>query len=173
MGRPHPIRRPLLRYGFAPDATWHFTLNRLWLDILPAAAAIIAGLTMMGAARRVSGTAGSWLALIAGAWLLVGPSVSMFWQHPEAGVLISGIGAPLGGPNLAAVEMIGFFYGTGALIAVLAAFTTGRFIPGPSADLPAAENARELRAQRLGSRPMSRPAAHEPVDAPSRQPAHR
>lgn len=158
-----PFVGPYFGYGFAPDATWHFTLNRLWLDVLPAAAAILGGLMMIAAARRFTGAAGGWLALLAGAWLLLGPSVSLFWQHPAAGALISGIGTPLGGPNRAAIEMIGFFYGAGALIASLAAFTIGRFVPGPEPKLeaPPYDGTQELRASRT-----SQPPAREPVQQP-------
>jgi hypothetical protein len=126
-----PFVGPYFHYGFTPDATWHFTLDRLWLDILPAAAAVLGGLTMIAAGRRGSGVLGSWLALLGGVWLLVGPSVSLFWGHTGSGVLQSGIGAPLGGHDRAAVEMIGFFYGVGALITMLSAFAVGRFALAP------------------------------------------
>lgn len=140
-----PFVGPYFNYGFSPDSTWHFTLDRLWLDILPAAAAVIGGLTMIAAARRSSGVMGSWLALLGGMWLLVGPSVSLFWSHTAPGVLQSGIGSPLGGHDRAAVEMIGFFYGVGGLITMLSAFSVGRFaLASPVAvGRPAAGTARE------------------------------
>jgi hypothetical protein len=122
-----PFVGPYFNYGFSPDATWHFTLDRLWLNILPAAAAVLGGLMMIGAVRRASGVFGSWLALVGGVWLLLGPSVSLFWGHTAPGVLQSGIGTPLGGHNRVAVEMIGTFYGVGALITMIAAFAVGRF----------------------------------------------
>jgi hypothetical protein len=122
-----PFVGPYFHYGFSPDSAWHYTTNRLWLDILPAAAAVLGGLTMIGAARRGSGVLGSWLALLGGAWLLLGPSASLLWSHAAPGTLQSGIGTPLGGHDRAAIEMIGFFYGPGGLIAMLSAFAIGRF----------------------------------------------
>lgn len=122
-----PFVGPYFHYGFSPDATWHFTLDRLWLNILPAAAAVLGGLMMIGAVRRASGVLGSWLALVGGVWLLLGPSASLLWGHTAPGVLQSGIGTPLGGHYRTAAEMIGVFYGVGALITMISAFALGRF----------------------------------------------
>ncbi|HEY7892362.1 MAG TPA: hypothetical protein VIC05_09165 [Solirubrobacteraceae bacterium] len=146
-----PFVGPYFHYGFGPDATWHYTVQRLWLDILPAAAAVLGGLMLIGSGRRASGTLGGWLALCGGVWLLVGPSFSMLWQHPPAGVLQSGIGVPLGGHDRAAAEMIGAFYGVGALITMLSAFAIGRFTPARLVAAPGA------------------PAAEEPGEAPPRR----
>jgi hypothetical protein len=163
-----PFVGPYFHYGFSPDTTWHFTLDRVWLDILPAVAAVLGGLTMIAAGRRSSGVFGSWLALVGGLWLLVGPSVSLLWGHTGPGVLQSGIGAPLGGHDRAAVEMIGFFYGAGALITMLSAFAVGRFAlaaplavgrAGAGQEPAAAEEApprRRLIRRRRGTAPAER-----------------
>jgi hypothetical protein len=155
-----PFVGPYFNYGFSPDSTWHYTTNRLWLDILPAAAAVIGGLIMISAARRGSGVMGSWLALIGGAWLILGPSASLLWSHAAPGTLQSGIGTPLGGHDRAAIEMIGFFYGAGGLITMLSAYAVGRFalarpIAGESAAAEGAgaregEPAGEERPERRG-----------------------
>jgi len=118
---------PYFHYGFSPDTTWHFTLDRLWLNILPAAAVVLGGLLMIGAVTRSAGVFGSWLALLGGVWLLLGPSASLFWSHTAPGVLQSGIGTPLGGHDRVAAEMIGVFYGVGALVTMMSAFAVGRF----------------------------------------------
>lgn len=126
-----PFVGPYFDYGFGPNLTWHLTLDRVWLDVLPGAAAVLGGLMMIGASRRTTGVFGAWIALAGGVWLLLGPSASLFWQHPAPGTLISGIGSPLGGHDRAAIEMVGFFYGAGALITVLAGIGLGRFISRP------------------------------------------
>jgi hypothetical protein len=135
-----PFVGPYFHYGFSPDSTWHYTTDRLWLNILPAAAAVLGGLMLIGSARRASGVLGGWIALMGGLWLLVGPSLSMLWEHPAPGVIQSGIGAPLGGHDRAAADMIGFFYGVGALVTMLSAFAIGRFALAP-ATVPAGEAA--------------------------------
>ncbi len=162
-----PFIGPYFNYGFQPESAWHFTLDRLWLDILPAAAAVLGGLVMIAAGRRGKGVLGCWLALVGGAWLLLGPSTSMFWQHPAPGTLISGIGAPIGGHDRAAAEMIGFFYGSGALIAVLSAFAAAKFLYRPAliADPLAADAAAGVTARRTGERVRGRPWARAPRGA--------
>lgn len=185
-----PFVGPYFHYGFAPDATWHFTLDRLWLNILPGAAAVLGGLMMMSAGRRGGGLLGAWLALAGGLWLVLGPSVSLFWSHAAPGTLQSGIGAPLGGPDRAAVEMIGFFYGAGALVTMLSVFVLGAFtlvVPvaaaagagaaGASAmrrreEAPAARAGEETEAARRGEEPAvghgeERPAAGAGEEPPA------
>jgi hypothetical protein len=154
-----PFVGPYFNYGFHPESAWHFTLDRLWLNILPAAAAVLGGLTMIAARRRGNGVLGCWLALAGGAWLLLGPSASMFWQHPAPGTLISGIGTPIGGHDRAAAEMIGFFYGAGALIAALSAFAAAKFIYRPAliADPPPADAAAGVAARHSGESVGRRP----------------
>jgi hypothetical protein len=148
-----PFVGPYFHYGFSPDATWHFTLNRLWLDVLPGAAAVVGGLTMILTARRGRGVLGCWLALAGGVWLLLGPSVSMFWQHPASGQLISGIGTPIGGHDRGAVEMIGFFYGVGALVTALSAFSAARFVH--RAALIADPLAQDIGTRSISARPRA------------------
>ncbi|MHB8491541.1 MAG: hypothetical protein ACYDA6_04905 [Solirubrobacteraceae bacterium] len=45
-GRPDPVCGPYFNYGFTPNATWHFSLNRLWLDVLPGVAVALGGLRL-------------------------------------------------------------------------------------------------------------------------------
>lgn len=162
---------PYFNYGFQPDTAWHFTLNRLWLEILPAVAVVLGGITMIAARRRSSGVMGCWLALAGGFWLILGPSVSMFWQHPATGTLISGIGTPIGGYDRAAVAMLGFFYGAGALIVALSAFSAARFVHRAPrvAERPLADAEGPISARRVGwpAPAQSEPARNEPARSAS------
>lgn len=160
-----PFVGPYFHYGFTPDSTWHYTADRLWLNILPAAAAVLGGLMLMGSARRASGVLGGWIALMGGLWLIAGPSVSMLWEHPAGGTLQSGIGAPLGGYVRGAAEMIGVFYGVGALVTLLSAFAIGRFALAPAL-APAGTLAREEGAG-AGAAGSGGPPARE--EAPRRR----
>jgi hypothetical protein len=117
---------PYFHYAFGNYSSWHYTSNRLWLDILPGAVAVIGGLLIISSARRTSGTLGGWLAVAAGAWFVIGPSVSLWWDRQG-----NPIGAPTGGHIRQAIELLGYFYLLGVLIAVLAAFATGRFLSRP------------------------------------------
>jgi hypothetical protein len=122
-----PFVGPYFGYGFGSHAAWHYSANRLWLDIIPGAVAVVAGLLMAGAATRRAGVLAGWLGLAAGAWFAVGPAVSLTWHG--AG---NPIGVPLGGNLRSAFESIGFFYGLGALIVALVAFASGRFASRPA-----------------------------------------
>ena len=81
---------------------------------------------LLAASRRPSGTFGGWLAVIAGTWFVIGPSVSLTWES-GAGP----IGRPLFGSTRQMLELVGYFYGLGALIIALGAFAAGRFVSRP------------------------------------------
>jgi hypothetical protein len=125
-----PFVGPYFGYGFGPGTPWTFTWARFWLEILPGAATIAAGLVLLGAANRISATAAGWLATAAGAWFVLGP---------ELVVLVGGgtaLGSPLGTGLVAPVAArVGLFLGLGAAILVLAAGATGRFSVRGTRDL--------------------------------------
>lgn len=121
-----PFVGPYFHYAIGVDHAWHWGMKRLWFDVLPGAVAIVGGLMLIRSDRRASGGLGGWLAVAAGAWLIVGPSLSLLWQHAPGA-----IGTPHGGTHRQALELIGFYYAVGALIVGLAAFATGRFVSRP------------------------------------------
>jgi hypothetical protein len=121
-----PFVGPYFDYSFGVNSAWHYTTDRLWLCILPGALALLAGLILLAARTRTAGAFGGWLAIVAGAWFVIGPAVSLTW---EAGP--GPIGSPLFGSARQMAELIGYFYGLGALIVAFGAFAAGRFAPGP------------------------------------------
>jgi hypothetical protein len=121
-----PFVGPYFHYAFGGYSTWHYTTERLWLDILPGVAAIIGGFALFTAARRPSGLLGGWLAVAGGIWFAIGPAVSLLWHgsgYP--------IGTPAGGHVRQMVEWLGYFFGLGVAISTLAAFAMGRFVSRP------------------------------------------
>jgi MFS family permease len=158
-----PFVGPYFDFGFAPDETWHYTSSRFWLSILPGAVAVLGGVMMILASRRHSGTLGGWLAVAAGAWLIVGPSLSLLWQDE------AGIGDPLGGTDRQAFEWVACFYGVGALIVALAAFATGRFLSRPHV-AEAAEPVAAERREEPTAAPATTPSADERTRATEPQP---
>lgn len=121
-----PFVGPYFHYAFGSYAKWHYTSNRLWLDILPGAVAVLGGLFLLRASSRTSGLFAGWLALVAGAWFAIGRDVSLLW-HSQG----NPIGAPVGGHVRQALEQLGYFTGLGVLIAALAAFAMGRYVSRP------------------------------------------
>lgn len=158
-----PFVGPYFGYAFGSHATWHFTTNRLWLDVLPGAAVLLGGLVVLRSGHRASGTLGSWLALAGGAWFAVGPAVSRLWEHGSGP-----IGVPLFGHARQTFELIGYFYGLGAVVIGLAAFALGRVVTRPALVIePAA-------AEPAAAQPTTtEPVAAEPVStgpaAPERE----
>ena len=121
-----PFVGPYFDYSFGVNSTWHYTSDRLWLDILPGALTIIGGLLLIGARTRSAGIFAGWLALIGGAWFVVGPAVSLTWESGQGP-----IGQPLFGSTRQMLELVGYFYGLGALVLAFSAFSIGRFMSRP------------------------------------------
>jgi hypothetical protein len=113
---------PYFHYAFINHHTWHWTTGRLWLEVIPAAVAAVAGLELMRTGNRATGVFAGWLAAAAGAWFIVGQTVSTIWNHGA-----SQAGRPLGSTFLRMIEQLGYFYAVGAAIVFLAALALGRF----------------------------------------------
>lgn len=117
-----PFVGPHFGYSYTPEVTWTMTWGRLWLEVVPAAAVVLGGLTTLGSTNRAAALWGSWLAALGGAWFLVGPSISQLWSHG-----VSQAGTPTGATTVSRVaQEIGFFYGLGVVVLFLAASALGR-----------------------------------------------
>src|SRR2546422_652805 len=138
-----PFVGPYFNYQIGTTATWDWSADRLWLSVLPGAAAVLGGLIMLNSVRRASASFGALLALAGGLWFVLGPTTSMLWNH---GVIATG--PAFGATGTRVLEWIGFFFGTGALITLLASYglgflaalpVTGEAVPaGTGAAAPAA-----------------------------------
>ncbi len=122
-----PFVGPYFGFGSAvpdPADPSAFTMDRLWLNALPAAAVILGALMLGPSANRLVGGLGALLALAGGFWLIIGPPISRLWgaANPPTET-----GAPIGAASTPTLEQLGLFHGPGALIIALAAFTLGRF----------------------------------------------
>ncbi len=155
-----PFVGPYFHYAFGSFQTWHYTSERLWLNILPGVAAVIGGLMLLRGSRRSTGLIGGWLAVAAGAWFAIGPTVSLLWHH--AG---NPIGAPMGGYTRQALEWLGYFQGLGVLIAALAAFAMGRYFSRPRIVAEPVVAAEEAVAEHEAAR--EEPAAARPPWSPA------
>jgi hypothetical protein len=132
-----PFVGPYFHYAFGSFHTWHYATARLWLDILPGVVAVIGGLMLLFSSTRRRGLIGGWLAVAAGAWFAIGPTISLVWH--DAG---NPIGVPLGGHIRRSFELLGYFQGLGVAIAGLAAFAMGRYFsrPGVAEEEPGAHD---------------------------------
>jgi hypothetical protein len=106
-------------FGFTPDNTWHWTQARGWLEVLPGAAAVLAGGLLTTSGHRASAMLGGWVAAAAGAWFILGTVISPWWSAGN-------IGVPSGSADHAVWERLAMFEGLGAVILLLAAIAIGR-----------------------------------------------
>jgi hypothetical protein len=116
-----PFVGPYFGYAYTPDKAWSYTSGRLWLEILPGAAAVLGGVLVAVSARRLLAVGGAILAGVSGAWFAVG---IVFGPTLGGGVTP---GTPVGGTSMRALEQIGFFTGLGIVIMLVAAMAVGRF----------------------------------------------
>jgi hypothetical protein len=117
-----PFVGPYFHYAYTPDKAWTYTTGRLWLEILPGAAAVLGGLIVLISSYRPFAHFGAWLATLSGAWFALGGLIGPTWigMHMAPGT-------PVGGTATRALEQIGFFAGLGVAIVLLGAMTLGRF----------------------------------------------
>ncbi|MGW4095856.1 hypothetical protein [Mycobacterium sp. NPDC004974] len=146
-----PFVGPYFDFAFTPDQTWFWTTARGWLEVLPGAATALGGLLLMGSGNRATALFGAWLAVLAGAWFVVGRAL--------AGPLgIGDAGMPIAVTDAKRVTLeLAYFSGLGALIVLLGAMAVGRL------------SVRSVRDVEYAQRPAAHAVSAEPVavaDAP-------
>jgi hypothetical protein len=117
-----PFIGPNFHYAYTPDKAWTYTTGRLWLDILPGAAAFLGGLIVLTSSYRPTAHFGAWLAAFSGAWFALGGLIGPTWIKMQ---MVPG--TPVGDAAHRTLEQIGFFTGLGVAIVLLAAMAIGRF----------------------------------------------
>lgn len=132
-----PFIGPLFNFGFTPDTAWHWTAARGWYEVLPGAVAFVGGLLLLMGTSRMVTVLGSWLAAVAGGWLVIGPAVS-------TQLTLGDLGTPMGhSGGVRVLEEITFFYLVGAVIIFLAAAAFGRLSVVTVRDVRVAERRAE------------------------------
>lgn len=122
-----PFVGPWFELEVGTEDAWEWQVDKLWISILPGAAAMLGGLLLLGSANRAGGGLGAWLALVGGIWLLIGPIMSLLWQDEPFG-----FGPAIGDDGQQTLELIAYFFGSGALITALSAFALGRMSIRPA-----------------------------------------
>src|SRR5881397_249219 len=95
---------PYFNYQIGTTSTWDWSIDRLWLSVLPGAAAALGGLIMLYSTRRSTASFGGLLALAGGLWLVGGPTVSMLWNGGTTAA-----GAAIGDNGTRVAEWLGFY----------------------------------------------------------------
>jgi hypothetical protein len=116
-----PLVGPYVNYAYTPNHAWRITSGRVWLEILPAAGALLGGLILLASKLRPMALFGASLAAASGAWFAVGRSLAPLWTSN-----IPAEGYPVGGHIAKVMEQIGFFTGLGVVIVCIASLALGR-----------------------------------------------
>lgn len=137
-----PLIGPYFHFAYTPDRSWAWSTARVWLEVFPGVTTAVGGLLLMISGNRATAMFGGWLAVIAGAWFVVGRALRPLLR-------IGDIGHPMAATDAKrAVLEICYFSGLGALIvflggAVLARVTVRTLrdveFASESAPAPAAE----------------------------------
>ncbi|NTY58787.1 hypothetical protein [Mycolicibacterium sphagni] len=153
-----PFVGPYFNFAYDPAVAWTWTSARGWLEVLPGAVTVLGGVLLLMSRNRATAMFGGWLAVVAGAWFVVG---RLFASPVQLGDFGSPASNTIAGQL--AIEL-GFFTGLGALIIFFGAMALGRV------------SVRSLRDVRYAQRPVvAEPVAVEHdtvattvIDAPRR-----
>ena len=136
-----PLVGPYLHYAYQPDKAWTITSGRIWLELVPAAGAIVGGVMLLASKLRPFALFGAVLAAVSGGWFALASVVVRFWMKTPPAQ-----GTPVGGEIARAAEQLGFFTGLGVVIVCVAAVAIGRFSVISVRDSRLAERAAERAA---------------------------
>src|SRR5690625_2773426 len=115
-----PFIGPYFDFAFLPDDTWHWTAPRGWLSVLPGVVTAVAGLILLGSAKRGGAALGAWAAVAGGAWFVIGPVLAQPLRIGQPGT-------PTGDSAwMRALEQLAYHELLGVVIVLLAAITLGR-----------------------------------------------
>jgi hypothetical protein len=117
-----PFVGPYFHFAYTPDKAWTYNTGRLWLELLPGAAVFLGGVFLMAARGRHTALFGGLLAVAAGAWFVLGQSLSPLWNnHVALG------GTPASSTQyMRIMEQLGFFTALGVVIVLVAGAALGR-----------------------------------------------
>lgn len=113
-----PFFGPVFEFSFTPGQQW--TAARGLLEVLPGVVTVLGGVLLLASNNRAKAMLGGWLAVLGGAWFVVG--------RPLADVLnIGDVGTAVGATEIKrAVVELAYFSGLGVLIVFLGAIALGR-----------------------------------------------
>jgi hypothetical protein len=115
-----PFIGPYFHFAYTPDQAWAWSTARAWLEVFPGAITALGGFLVLVSGNRATAMFGGWLAVIAGAWFVVGRTLASLLRLGDIGHPIAVTDA-----KRALIE-ISYFSGLGALIVFLSGAVLAR-----------------------------------------------
>jgi hypothetical protein len=115
-----PFVGPHFNFAYTPDQDWTWTTARGWLEVFPGVTAAVGGLLLIFSANRAIAMFGGWLAVLGGAWFVVGGQFAPMLR-------IGTVGDPVATTDRKrALLEVTYFSGLGALIVFLGGIALAR-----------------------------------------------
>ncbi len=115
-----PFVGPRCNFAYTPNQEWAWTSARGWFEVFPGATTVVGGLLLIVSSNRATAMLGAWLAVLAGAWFVVGGQFA-----PMLG--LGTIGDPVASTDRKrAVLEVSYFSGLGVLIVFLGGIALAR-----------------------------------------------
>jgi hypothetical protein len=124
-----PFIGPYFHFAYTPDQPWAWSTARAWLEVFPGATTAVGGFLLLISGNRATAMFGGWLAVIGGAWFVVGRTLASTLRLGDVGQPIAATDAKR------AVIEIGYFSGLGALIVFLGGAVLARVTVRTARDL--------------------------------------
>jgi hypothetical protein len=124
-----PFIGPYFHFAYTPDQVWAWSTARAWLEVFPGATTAVGGFLLLVSGNRATAMFGAWLAVIAGAWFVVGRTLASVLRLGDIGHPIAVTDAKR------AVIEISYFSGLGALIVFLGGAVLARVSVRTARDL--------------------------------------
>jgi hypothetical protein len=130
-----PFVGPYLHFAYPPDQAWVWSTARAWLEVFPGVTAALGGFLLLISGNRATAMFGGWLAVIAGAWFVVGRTLAPTLR-------LGDVGQPLAGTDAKrALIEIASFSGLGAFIVFLGGAVLARVTIRTARDVELAHQA--------------------------------
>ncbi len=105
-----PFAGPAFGYGMGGGPAWAWTESHTTLHLLPGLAAVAGALLLLRSSDRATSAFGAFVAVLAGGWFVIGPSLHPLWAGQSMGGMMG-----MGDSALStALSELGYHYGTGA-----------------------------------------------------------
>ncbi|WP_156689215.1 hypothetical protein [Mycobacterium sp. Marseille-P9652] len=150
-----PLIGPAVNWAYTADPAWTWTTAKGWLEVLPGVVTAVGGLLLLVSGNRGSAVLGGWLAVVGGAWFVVG-------QAFAPTLSIGDVGQPVASTDLKrALLEITYFTGLGALIVFLGGAALGRVAVRHARDVVVADRAAVAAPVAAGAAPAGEPAMYD------------